>query len=117
MAEPYPDIEFYIKAASREAIIKWLATHFSVTSNAQKITLSRIEKTVECLIVPDAVDDFTSVWLSPNHTPWTTDLECSQSAYQHFQVEIRCSTGSWQDESPGWLIVNGEGYSEISWGS
>jgi hypothetical protein len=117
MEEPYPDIEIYIEATTRDAIVEWLESHFSVVADVQNITLLRNDKSVKCLIVPDATDGFTSVWFSPNHTPWKTDLECSQSAYQHFQVEIRCSTGSWQEDTPGWMKVNGEGCAEISWKS
>lgn len=117
MADSYPDIEIYIEAATRDAIVEWLKAHFSVIADEKKIILARNDESVECLIVPDATDGFTSAWFSPNHTPWTTDLECSQSAYQYFQVEIRCSTGSWQDDSPGWVKVDGQGSTEISWES
>ena len=50
--------------------------------------------------------------------PWQTDEECAQEAYNHFQVEIRCSVNGWTSESEdsgGWYRFTDSGKTVVNW--
>ena len=121
----YPDIEIYMQRVELPELIEWLKSKLQVTNRQEKgksIVLTLGAKNVEeppvtCTIVPDAVKGhFTSVWITPNETKWLTDEEFARDAYEHFQLEIRCSTGSWDgNDEQGWLRLTQNGESIVNW--
>jgi hypothetical protein len=140
--EAFPDIEIYVKRVATADIESWLKQHFTVEVLATDASylLTYQELTCECLVVPNAVSGgFTSIWFKSNNTPWQTDLDCAESAYEFLKAEIRCSAGSWEAEQgeednvdtaqnhgardnasnagddSGWLKIDSNGTTTITW--
>jgi hypothetical protein len=121
----YPDIEIYMQRVELSALIEWLKSKLQVTDTQEKgksivLTLGLKkdeEPPVNCTIVPDAVKGhFTSVWITPNKTHWLTDQDFAREAFEHFQLETRCSTGSWDgNDEQGWLRLTQNGESIVNW--
>ncbi|MFT4712504.1 MAG: hypothetical protein ACJAVI_000876 [Candidatus Azotimanducaceae bacterium] len=121
----YPDIEIYMQRVEPPALIEWLKSKLQVTNRQEKgksIVLTLGAKNLEappvtCTIVPDAVKGhFTSVWITPNETKWLTDQDFARDAFEHFQLETRCSTGSWDgNDEQGWLRLTQNGESIVNW--
>lgn len=119
MTDRFPDIEIYIKRPALDDVIAWLDRRFSVKGTAQQgDTVMCMLEGFQCAIVEDAVKGgFTSVWFKSADTPWATDRDCALEAAREFGLEVRCSTGSWQedDEGPEWLRITPEGESVVDW--
>jgi len=130
----FPDIEIYIQRVEVSALIDWLSTLMGVTDVQQKgkSTVLTLEgsptagtdindadnkKPMICTIVPDAVKGkYTSVWITPNETDWMTDHQFARTAFEHFQLETRCSTGSWDgNDEEGWIRITPDGESIVNW--
>jgi hypothetical protein len=121
---PHPDIEIYIKRPSVEVVLDWLRERFQLGEVRKK------GETLEChlqpndlivIIVPGAVKGgFTSVWFKHGLTPWATDVDCAREAFARFHLEVRCSTGPWQEdeehvEEGGWLRLTSAGEQVVNW--
>jgi len=130
MTERNPDIEIYIKRASIDAVLTWVALHFEVNSQKQsgetlKLGLLYEGDPLACNIVPDVVKGgYLSVCFEPNRTPWIDDEACAVSAFDHFKLEIRCSTGGWTTgtedteeiaDTAGWYRFTAAGRSVVNW--
>ncbi len=126
----YPDIEIYIQRVELPPLIEWLNARLEVSHIEEKsksTVLQLVNKRVDdtaarrtsmvCTIVPDAVKGkFTSVWITPNDTEWLTDRDFALEAHNHFQLETRCSTGSWDgNDEQGWLRITPDGESIVNW--
>lgn len=121
----YPDIEIYMRRIELPVLIEWLQSRLQVTQVEQKgksTVLTLDEKNIKeppmiCTIVADAVKgQFTSVWITPNKTPWLTDQDFAREAFKQFQLETRCSTGSWDgNDEQGWLRFTPNGESIVNW--
>lgn len=121
MSDRFPDIEIYIKRAPLADIVAWLTRRFTVTETRRRgdtIICELGHGAGECAIVENAVKGgFTSVWFKSPDTHWATDRDCALEAVEVLGVEVRCSTGSWQEQgdAPGWLRITPEGESPIHW--
>lgn len=121
MSDRFPDIEIYIKRPALADLLAWLQRRFGaveILRHGDSLTCMLGEEPVECVIVENAVKGgFTSLWFKSQSTPWTTDRDCAVEALAEFGLEIRCSTGSWQEEadSEGWLRITGDGESNVNW--
>jgi len=128
----FPDLEIYLKRVPANDIIEWLNTVFddvSVLTNPSSTqapkqaplkalsTVCLIQQTMACTISENvAKGGFTSVWFKTNETPWENDHECAISAFEHFQIETRCSTGGWEGEDDGgWLRITDKGSQTVNW--
>lgn len=135
----FPDIEIYIQRVEVPALIEWLEGLTEVSDVQEKgqrtvLTLTNQRRdsqddgkpvtdespgisSMTCTIVPDAVKGkFTSVWVTPNETKWLTDQDFAREAFSHFQLEIRCSTGSWDgNDEQGWIRITRDGESIVNW--
>ena len=120
----FPDIEIYIKNLKINEINAWLDTFGRVSSISQigstaVVQLCNAEREIECRILENAVDPgFTSICFSPNKTKWETDLQCARDAFTYFQLEVRCSTGGWNEnsiEDEDWFKINRDGIHRIKW--
>lgn len=122
MAERYPDIEIYIKRAEPARVIAWLENKFGVLAQREQgntITCELDDNAGECVIVENAVKGgYTSVWFKTAHTPWQTDRDCAIEAHETFGLEVRCSVGSWSEDSEdtgGWLRITDKGETRVNW--
>lgn len=121
MRDRFPDIEIYIKRPAIADITAWLERRFGTirTGRQGDTLLYRLgESGIECAIVENAVKGgFTSVWFKSPKTPWPTDRDCGLEALAELGLEVRCSTGSWDegDDSTGWLRITDAGESRILW--
>lgn len=124
MSEPtYPDIEIYLKRIETDAIIEWLGSIFEDVNsaprgNATVCTLTtRDGHRFDCTITEKvAKGGFVSVWFKSDKTPWATDKDCAQAAFEHFQVEVRCSRGGWEGEDEaGWIRITDKGEQIVNW--
>lgn len=124
MSERNPDIEIYVKRAETTAVLAWLKTHFTdgaveQSGEATKVALKFHDQPLNCIVVPGAVKGgFTSICFEPNNTPWHDDEACAVEAFEHFALEVRCSTGGWTDEASdegGWYRFTENGRSVVNW--
>ncbi|MFT4797447.1 MAG: hypothetical protein ACJAYE_000849 [Candidatus Azotimanducaceae bacterium] len=127
MTSRFPDLEIYLKRVPANDIVEWLNTIFNdvsvLTQPASKqpsvpaATECLIQQTMTCNISENvAKGGFTSVWFKSNDTPWATDHECAVAAFDHFQIETRCSTGGWEGEDDGgWLRITDKGSQTVNW--
>ena len=119
----FPDIEIYIKNLRVKEINIWLDKLFEVglisqIGSATLVHLRDSESEFECRIIENAADpNFTSIYFSPNKTKWETDLDCAKDAFSHFQLEVRCATSGWSENSQeeDWFKINNEGTHRIKW--
>jgi hypothetical protein len=108
-----PDIEIYIKNLSAIQLLDWLKTYFTL-SDEQAIasidmSVARSHTTqihfkdqdIELAITPAAAGKaYASIWFKSDKTPWSSDLECAESALEAIDTEVRCSAESWAEEEP-----------------
>jgi hypothetical protein len=125
----YPDIEIYISRASIPEICSWLQNVFSsleVVNSRQKERIQHYSArttgedsapAISILMVENAKDNFTAVTFQSPDSPWVTDLECARYAAGYFNHEIRCSTGSWEQDqaTDEWFSLRGKSETTISW--
>ncbi|MBL4680782.1 MAG: hypothetical protein JKY88_08680 [Pseudomonadales bacterium] len=108
MNEAYPDLEIYIKRVEPKLILKWLTDRLlddgttiektEVKSNTLLCTFKKNGRKLSCAIVDKAVKGgYVSVWFKENRTPWKTDRDFALAAFEFFKLEVRCSTGPWED--------------------
>jgi hypothetical protein len=119
-----PDVEIYAKRVAISDIIEWVRPYFSINEqkpvgSTLKLTLTRDGAAMTCTIAENvAKGGYTSIWFDSDSTPWRTDEECAQEAYNHFQVEIRCSVNGWApetDDSGGWYRFTENGKTVVNW--
>ena len=121
MTDTYPDIEIYIKRPAVEDIIAWLEERFHVIERKTRgasIILTLGTGSLEVVIVENAVKGgYASVWFKRGDMPWSSDAECTREAFTRFGLEVRCSSGPWQEgqDEGGWLRITGQGESIVNW--
>jgi hypothetical protein len=116
-----PDIEIYLKEASRESITQWLTqavgscTPWQARGQAFRCDAGPLKVTW----FPKAVGKWHSLYIEGDNRPWDTDLDCARAAYAAIGVQVRCAPGGWEeeesDENDRWLKVDHDGESEIIW--
>jgi hypothetical protein len=118
------DVEIYAKRVSINHIIEWVRLYFSIdeqktVGSTLKLKLTRDGSITTCTIAENiAKGGYTSIWFDSSSTPWQTDEECAQEAYNHFQVETRCSVGGWtleSEDSGGWYRFTDSGKTVVNW--
>ena len=118
------DVEIYAKRVSINHIIEWVRLYFSIdeqktVGSTLKLKLTRDGNEITCTIAENiAKGGYTSIWFDSSCTPWQTDEECAQEAYNHLQVEIRCSVNGWTSESEdsgGWYRFTDSGKTVVNW--
>ena len=118
------DVEIYVKRVRVDHIIDWVRLYFSIdeqktVGSTLKLKLTRGGSAITCTIAENiAKGGYTSIWFDSSSTPWQTDEECAQEAYNHFQVEIRCSVNGWTSESEdsgGWYRFTNSGKTVVNW--
>jgi len=119
-----PDVEIYAKLVDINNIIEWIKFYFSIderktVGSTLKLKLTRDGSEMTCTIAENvAKGRYTSIWFDSSSTPWDTDEECAQAAYNYFQVEIRCSVSGWTSESEdsgGWYRFTDSGKTIVNW--
>ncbi len=121
-----PDIEIYVLSCPTSRIIDWLTDEFLVLKSpatsglATKLWIKHNDTDIEVTILEQAAGKrFTSIWFNSDKTPWATDSDCAQHAYQALQHEIRCNFQSWEeagDQDPDqWWRVNADGAGPFIW--
>lgn len=128
-----PDVEIYFKDLTRELFVTWLNSAFDALNNEQieRIQLGQKQPAIlllqldghqiELMITPGAAGKaFTSVWFKSCHTPWSSDLDCAESALSNTGLEVRCSAETWTEQeeefSEKWWRLSPEGKELIVWG-
>jgi hypothetical protein len=118
------DVEIYAKRVSINRIIEWVRIYFFIeeqktVGSTLKLKLTRDGSAITCTIAENIVKGgYTSIWFDSSSTPWQTDEECAQAAYNHFQVEIRCSVNGWaleSEDSGGWYRITDGGKTVVNW--
>ena len=118
------DVEIYAKHLRIIHIIEWVRLYFSIdeqktVGSTLKLKLTRDGSAITCTIAENIVKGgYTSIWFDSGCTPWQTDEECAQEAYNHFQVEIRCSVNGWtskREDSGGWYRFTDSGKVVVNW--
>ena len=118
------DVEIYAKRVSINHIIEWVRLYFSIdeqktVGSTLKLKLTRDGSITTCTIAENiAKGGYTSIWFDSSSTPWQTDEDCAQEAYNHFQVETRCSVGGWtleSEDSGGWYRFTDSGKTVVNW--
>jgi hypothetical protein len=118
------DVEIYAKRVSINRIIEWVRIYFFIeeqktVGSTLKLKLTRDGGAITCTIAENIVKGgYTSIWFDSSSTPWQTDEECAQAAYNHFQVEIRCSVNGWaleSEDSGGWYRITDGGKTVVNW--
>lgn len=122
----YPDIEIYLRTDNTECIIDWLSNCFDSVTSAR--TSGKLIQLIGCLCgqsIPITVirqaagEKYTSVTFDSNNTPWTSDLECARAVFRYTGIEVRCSTGSWEEQEElgvkDWWNISEQGECRVSW--
>lgn len=119
-----PDIEIYLKDASKEQVQDWLSRVFSHCSNWQgKGSLYHcLCDGIPVIWYARAVGSWHSLLFDSANTPWADDLACAAAACAALGVEVRCAPGGWQEEDGEagadlWIKVTGHGSEEFVWRS
>lgn len=121
-----PDIEIYVKAATVDELRGWIAQRFGAISDEpsrgamQHFRVEREGIVIPVRIMPGAVGkQWTSVWLDSPDTPWADDLACARDCFAFLGKEVRCASGSWQEETEAdpdeFISVTAEGEKSIAW--
>ncbi len=117
----FPDIEIYVKRPDPEQINNWLKDRFGVnatTRNGDATIYCLTQPSIECVVVENVVKGgYTSIWFRSGDMPWATDLDCAMEVFDRFGIEVRCSSGPWQegdDEAP-WIRLTEKGESRVNW--
>ena len=119
-----PDVEIYAKRVRFSDVVEWLESYFSIdeqrtVGSTLKLKLTKEGSSMTCTIAENvAKGGYTSIWFDSSSTPWQTDEECAQDAYNHFQVEIRCSVDGWTSESEdsgSWYRFTESGKTVVNW--
>ena len=122
--EIQPDVEIYVKRVELPDILGWISGHFSIeeqknVGSTLKLKLTRDGAVMSCTVAENvAKGGYTSIWFESNCTPWRTDEECAQEAYDRFQIEIRCSVNGWTPENGdegGWYRFTESGKTVVNW--
>lgn len=121
-----PDIEIYLLSCPTERIVSWLEQDFSMLDmrnagdNATKLNLEYQGHIIPVTILEQAAGKrFSSVWFDSEHTPWQSDMECAQRAFEALQCEIRCNYQGWEengeDDPDLWWRINANGEGTYIW--
>lgn len=120
--DTYPDIEIYVRRPELASITDWLDERFGIQSRKRSgsTLLCHLDRpAIECVIVENASDGFTSIWFKSSRTPWEDDRACAREAFERFGLEVRCSIGSWhesgQADEDDWLAITDAGEKSIRW--
>ncbi|MCM2972328.1 hypothetical protein [Larsenimonas suaedae] len=120
--ERFPDIEIYLAPIDKDAILAWLNETFSQTRDWQpsgkgkwRTLFTMAEGELPVLLIENAADRFSSLWLDSSATPWPRDVDCARAAQAALGVEVRCSLGGWQpgDEPDRFYRVKAGGEEEV----
>ncbi|XOV90013.1 MAG: hypothetical protein ACFHX7_09035 [Pseudomonadota bacterium] len=117
----FPDIEIYLKRPALAQITDWLSDRFGISgvhNRAEATLYTLVAPALECVVVENAVKGgFTSVWFRSGKMPWATDLDCAREAFTRFGLEVRCSSGPWQegDDDAPWIRLTDAGESRVNW--
>lgn len=120
-----PDIEIYLREDCLDALQQWLGQHLGEVQLSPKPGTTQHgtvhgETAIPMLIVRKAAGKWASVWFTSDRTPWATDLDCARALATGMGVEVRCSTGGW-DEQQGladadlWMKVTATGEETFIW--
>lgn len=124
MTTAQPDIEIYVKRAEVEDIRRWLENNFIIleqkaSGDTLKLSMTFDNQPLTCTIFEKAAKGgYVSILFEPNHTPWDTDETCALDAFSFFQLEVRCSVGSWTastEDTGGWYRFTESGKSTVNW--
>ena len=119
-----PDVEIYVKRVELPDILDWIRGHFSIeeqktVGSTLKLKLTRDGAVMSCTVAENvAKGGYTSIWFESSGTPWRTDEECAQEAFDRFQIEIRCSVNGWTHENGdegGWYRFTENGKTVVNW--
>jgi len=122
-AKAFPDIEIYVKRVEMEAVSNWLAQYFKIieTKDTREGVVFELknkdEEAFQCVVAENIVKGgYASIWFKKNATQWPTDRDCAVDAYEHFDLEVRCSTGGWNGEDEGgWFRFIDNEIKTVNW--
>lgn len=121
MSDAFPDIEIYIKRPELQDVIAWLERRFGSVrqeTRGEALVCQLGSDSIECVIVTNAVKGgYMSIWFKSPDTPWSSDRDCALEALSEFGLEVRCSSGSWDegDDNGGWLRITPNGETNVNW--
>ena len=118
-----PDIEIYIKDATRNAVSAWLGEILGEDCEWQQ--KGRVSRCV-CAGIPlvwfeQAVGKWHSLLLESATTPWADDTACAQAAAAQLGANVRCAPGSWGEadgdaNADQWLQISPDASVEtVTW--
>ncbi len=117
-----PDIEIYLKDASREQVHQWLQQVFARCTpwqgNGRRHACCC--DGISVIWYEKAFGSWHSLLLDSSQTPWSNDQACASAACAALGVEIRCAVGAWQEQdgeqdADRWLKFNQQGHQEFVW--
>lgn len=120
----HPDIEIYIKRVDPDDLLSWIEQRFEILQKSAagetlKLHLTYEGRPLVCTIYENAAKGgYTSVTFEPNQTPWDTDEACAEDAFSEFELEVRCITGGWENQSSdegGWYRFTKDGRNTVNW--
>ncbi len=120
-----PDIEIYLREDCLDDLSPWLEQQVGEVqlgpwSGTTRRGTLHSDTLIPLLIVRKAAGKWASVWFTSDQTPWATDLDCARALAAGMNVEVRCSTGGW-DEDQGvtdadlWMKVTAAGEEAFIW--
>lgn len=100
----YPDLEIYVQSLDLDRITGALETLFAIDiwterKNTRSTNITTAAGRADIIVSAEAYQDYSSVWLKTNVTEFDTDFDFAEAISQTLPDLIRCSQGSWDDQT------------------
>ena len=100
----YPDLEIYVQSLDLDRITGALEALFAIDiwterKNTRSTNITTAAGRADIIVSAEAYQDYSSVWLKTNVTEFDTDFDFAEAISQTLPNLIRCSQGSWDDQT------------------
>ena len=122
------DLEIYIRDLEPNRLSEWLRHHIDALQlddsvmgdKALKGQGKYLGQSVRVSVYPQAMGKrYACLVLEGAELPWNQDLELARNAWRALDLEVRCSSGQWQEgdavEDEKWWRIDQRGEQLVVW--
>ncbi|MHC4215764.1 MAG: hypothetical protein ACYSWP_20645 [Planctomycetota bacterium] len=124
-AENPGNIEVYVRNCPRDKIASWLCRVFGpfekVNESDPVIYHVSYRNSTISISIQERMEDgpFTSIFINPNITPWSNDVDFARDAHRELKCQVRCYPGDEYPDVPSYsdtfLQITGTKEELIDW--